>query len=99
MIPTLVRFLKIVTMGTLRCLRDKKPVESMATKKTLTGSHCTATRASKRVPSSITPAASQPSTSTTAQRPWKAITRKSMSAWYPEASALLASTMVMEQKV
>lgn len=45
----------------------RKPVESMLTKKTFTGSHCTATLQSNLVPSSMTPSALDPSTSTTAQ--------------------------------
>lgn len=46
---TLVRFLKIVTIGTAKALRDKKPVISMAQKSKLTGNHSLATFGSNRL--------------------------------------------------
>ena len=45
---TLVRFLKIVTIGTARALSEKKPVMSMAMKSRLTGSQSIATSMLKR---------------------------------------------------
>jgi len=91
----LARFLKMVTIGTLRNLRAMNPDSSMEANARSTGSQRRASLESNGS-NSTTPAARHARTSTTAIKFCKATSSTSASVLYVAASALLASTIEIE---